>query len=104
MKLFARKNGKKRWREKALLINPHRTKLVLIKKGRTSRSPPRIYEKLEALAKNSCPQSSNFSPGITMAELAFVERIRQENGPEYRNDDNSDNDERLIPNVYRRLI
>ena len=85
MRLFARKNGKKRWREKALLVNPHKTRIILVTSKRQAsppHSPPWIHKKLEEFACNLISQSGVSSKGISMPELAFVNRIRQENNLE----------------------
>jgi len=86
MKLFTRsKNGKKRWREKALLINPHKTRLILVAGKRQTplpHSPPWIYKKLENLARNVNVPDSELLREISMPERAFASRIRQENNLE----------------------
>jgi hypothetical protein len=86
MKLFARsKNGKKRWREKALLINPHKTRLVFVagrKQTTLPRSPQGIYKKLENLARNVNVPDSELLREISMPKRAFASRIRQENNLE----------------------
>jgi hypothetical protein len=85
MKLFARKNGRKRWREKALLINPHETKIVFITSKQHERPvhcQPWIYEKLENLALSTNATKGELLREITMPEHAFASRIRQENSLE----------------------
>jgi hypothetical protein len=86
MKLFARsKNGKKRWREKALLINPHKTRLILVAGKRQTtlhHSPPWIYKRLEDLARSVNVPDSELLREISMPERAFASRVRQENNLE----------------------
>jgi hypothetical protein len=85
MRLFAKKDGKKRWKEKALLINPHKTRIIFITSKQHARpihSPPWIREKLEEFACNLHSQNSHTTKRISMLELAFVNRIRQENNLE----------------------
>ena len=86
MKLFARsKNGKKRWREKALLINPHKTRLILVAGKRQTtlhHSPPWIYKKLENLARSVNVPGSELLREISMPEGAFASRVRRENNLE----------------------
>ena len=86
MKLFTRsKNGKKRWREKALLINPHKTRLILVAGKRQTtlhHSPPWIYKKLENLARSVNVPDSELLREISMPERAFASRVRRENNLE----------------------
>ena len=83
MRLFARKNGRKRWREKALLVNPHKTRIMFVtSEPQAPHSPPWIHKKLEEFTCNLCSQNDGSSTGISKPELAFVNRIRQENNLE----------------------
>ena len=85
MKLFRRKNGRKRWREKARLINPHKTQIILINTKSQEPRPDRglwIEKKLNEFACSLNSQSSGPSTGISMSELAFAYRVRQENNLE----------------------
>ncbi len=94
MMLFTRrKDGRKRWREKALLINPHKTRIVFVAGGRkTARShpPPWIHKKLEEFARTLDCQDSDWSPRTTVPEFVFADRVRQENQPGHLCDSNID--------------
>lgn len=40
-------DGKKKWRERALLVDPHKTRITLEPTVKTKRVPPWIYRKTE---------------------------------------------------------
>lgn len=48
MKLFRRKgNARKKWRTRALLVDPHRTRIILELSTKPRRVPPWVYVKAE---------------------------------------------------------